>query len=195
VNFVYFNPGIDTFETRQTVSIPLRILDSAPQELVSDSIPGIPDNTRLPYLMSSSTELFNLPESLWIVLLIGSPLLPTLAWIISRMIRVQKPQQRSATRSLKYIHTQLNRIDLSDTGQGFLELERAVLGYIAIRTKRNWTSSEFMTTGNVVDTELYRQLSPILDEVSAAKYAPVSKEDLVMQINRFRQIIMLLEKR
>lgn len=203
IEFSYFNPQTEQYESRSTVAINLIITPTTPQadvtvertQVVLTAVPVL----ELMTIGRSSSIPPNPPVWLWLVW-IFPPLVTVAIWLFARPKRerrqriVRKPRKQSGNKALKVLRSSLLEAQSLAPKEAYQQIATAIYAYLGTKT------GEVVSTGNAKEAMTgfpanYRDvLLSSLEEARAGQYAPVTQNDVRALSQRVLKVCVAIEK-
>jgi hypothetical protein len=196
IEFSYFNPQTDAYETRRTAAIPLSL--SASVAVIAPEIPSRSALSAAPIpLMSPQFGLApNPPQWFWGAWLVP-PLFSLGIWLLRRP-RMEKiaPQAKkpSGSRALQNFRRQLKAAQNSESKAAYEQIETALLGYLSAKTGQSVNIANVENLVNKLPVALQKEIILCLDEASTGRYAPIRPNDVIELMRRSVAVVNAIEK-
>jgi len=204
IEFSYFNPQTQQYESRNTAPINLNITPTTAQpqatvertQVVSTSVP-------VPALMTignSSTIPPNPPIWLWSIW-IFPPLVTFAIWLFARPKRerrqrpvARKPRKQSGNKALKALRADLLEAQSLEAKDAYQEIATAIYAYLGTKTGETVTANNAKEAMKGFPANYRDVLLSSLEEANAGQYAPVTQDDVRVLSQRMLKVCVAIEK-
>jgi hypothetical protein len=196
IEFSYFNPQTEAYESRGTAAIPLTLSPSA-----AVAAPIIPTRNALaappaPLMQPQFGLAPNPPIWFWGVWLVP-PLFSLGIWVLRRpRIEKEVPQAKkpSGSRALQTFRRQLKAAQSAEPKAAYVQIEAALVAYLSAKTGQKVELSNIDKLFAKLPVPLQEEIILCLEEAGTGRYAPIRQNDVVELMRRSLAVVNAIEK-
>ena len=198
IEFAFFNPQAQQYETRRTASTAMTLLPNGSlSTLIIPTREPVTTNDTPPILKSTTIGLAAYPPLWFWILWLIAPVILFFMWIPTKL--KAQPQRRrrrvqKGSRAIREFKKTLKQAQANEPKVAYLSVETAIYDYLSAKLGENITFDNVEGFITELPLPVQEQIMVCIEETHQGQYAPVGKADVIALLKQCLRVFTDVEE-